>query len=264
MTRLQIEIEKRKQLLLERKKSALARERHAPKGILRAFMNKNTVQYCIREGAGDRNGVYLPKNQIEKARALARHERDTIMLKLINAELKLLDKLSRQLHKDPWLLAKSRMSKLKAALLDDDDEMSGGQYAASWLAAPFEPSKHQITSDLYSGRGIRVRSKSELLIANMLEEYGLVYLYERPVTLGGLGKVYPDFTILRPGTRDEVIWEHFGLLDDEEYRKSCFWKLRAYEASGYIQGLNLIVTFETKEFPLDTRSLPKIIEANLL
>lgn len=67
-------------------------------------------------------------------------------------------------------------------------------------------------------RGDAVRSKSEVIIANLLFASGIVYHYEHPLELGGLVK-YPDFTIEDDDTGITYYWEHCGLLHDDAYRR---------------------------------------------
>ena len=104
--------------------------------------------------------------------------------------------------------------------------------------------------------GIKVRSKSEVMIASVLFERGLLFRYEDPLRLGR-ATYYPDFTILRPDS--SVIWyEHFGMMDNPDYSKRAYEKLHTYALHGIIPSVNLIVTMETRETPLD---LPKIHHA---
>lgn len=49
----------------------------------------------------------------------------------------------------------------------------------------------------------RVRSKSEVIIADILNQEGIPYRYECPLQLKGWGKVYPDFTVLSERERPE-------------------------------------------------------------
>ena len=122
-------------------------------------------------------------------------------------------------------------------------------------------SSYEKGSDNRTDRGEYVRSKSELIIANMLFREGIPYDYERPVVLKN-GKIkYPDFTVLNTRTGREYIFEHFGKLDNEEYRFKNLEKIKDYENSGYIQGINLIMSFETKDNPLDTTHIRNLIEA---
>lgn len=72
--------------------------------------------------------------------------------------------------------------------------------------------------------GEKVRSKSELTIVNKLSIRGIKYRYEEPHYLKGFGLVYPYFTILNAKTREGIIWEHFGLMDNPEYVENCLKK----------------------------------------
>ena len=61
-----------------------------------------------------------------------------------------------------------------------------------------------------------VRSKSEALIAMNLYIEKIAYRYECELKLGNV-ILYPDFTILHPMTGEEIYWEHFGMMDTQEY-----------------------------------------------
>ena len=63
-----------------------------------------------------------------------------------------------------------------------------------------------------------MRSKSEVIIANLLHARGIEYRYEEPLEIDGLTK-YPDFTIEDDNTGRTYYWEHLGMLSDERYRK---------------------------------------------
>ena len=98
-------------------------------------------------------------------------------------------------------------------------------------------------------RGVKVRSKSEVLISDTLYDNGLLYKNEAALTIGGR-TVYPDFEILHPKTHELVWWEHLGRADDASYMQGSLEKLEEYGDAGINLGKNLIVTFETKEAPL--------------
>ncbi len=74
------------------------------------------------------------------------------------------------------------------------------------------------------------------------------------------GTRYPDFTLLDVRAREEVFLEHFGLLDDEEYRRNCLHKLDEYRNNGIYPGRNLIFTYETEENPLDIKGIKKMLK----
>lgn len=92
-------------------------------------------------------------------------------------------------------------------------------------------------------RGEMVRSKSEVIIANALYSSGIDYEYEKELIIDGVRKL-PDFTIDNPETGDFIIWEHCGMMTDLNYRKKWEEKKRFYESNGYIEGENLIVTYD--------------------
>ena len=58
--------------------------------------------------------------------------------------------------------------------------------------------------EFYTANGERVRSKSELIIADLLTKEGIPYRYEYPIYLKGFGRIYPDFTTLNIRNRKEI------------------------------------------------------------
>lgn len=113
-----------------------------------------------------------------------------------------------------------------------------------------------------TGMGFSVRSKSELLICMKLQEAGLDFEYERQFEFG-MVKMHPDFTIMLPHG-DAVLWEHFGRMDDDEYRKSIGSKLMQYANHGYFPGENLLLTYESLRVPIDVKTVESAIEKILL
>jgi AAA domain/UvrD-like helicase C-terminal domain len=81
-------------------------------------------------------------------------------------------------------------------------------------------------------RGEAVRSKSEVIIADLLFTKGLDYEYERQL-VGSDGSIkYPDFTIEVSDLGQTVYWEHLGLLVDPIYRERWERKLHWYAEQG--------------------------------
>lgn len=93
--------------------------------------------------------------------------------------------------------------------------------------------------------GLRVRSKSEQFIAEMLHAAGIPFRYEPEIKLtapdGMIQSYYPDFLLKHPmgGT---LYWEHIGMLGDEEYLKRNKPKYLAYFHNHITPGINLIIT----------------------
>ena len=69
-----------------------------------------------------------------------------------------------------------------------------------------------------TARGELVRSKSEVIIANLLYANRIDYRYEEPLVIDGLTKL-PDFTIEDDNTGEKYYWEHLGMLSDGVYRR---------------------------------------------
>lgn len=107
-------------------------------------------------------------------------------------------------------------------------------------------------------RGEMVRSKSEVIIANMLYENHIPYTYEKELDVGGYKKI-PDFTIEDEESGDVWYWEHCGMMNDENYEKRWNAKEKLYAANGIIEGKNLIVTKEYGK-GFDSSEVKAIIE----
>lgn len=95
-------------------------------------------------------------------------------------------------------------------------------------------------------KGHMVRSKSELVIANLLQREGINYEYEQPLDGHNvLGRLHPDFSFA-DAAGDRVIWEHLGMMHDDEYVRGWKWKLEWYKKNGFALDQNLFVTEERR------------------
>ena len=134
----------------------------------------------------------------------------------------------------------------------ETDEM----FMLQWCSKEYEglPFKED-SPELYTDRGERVRSKSEVIIANLMAKESIPYKYECPLYLNGFGTVHPDFTALNVKKRKEYYWEHLGMMDDPSYVHKALNKINTYIRNGYIPGKNLLLTFESKAIPLNMRNV---------
>lgn len=112
-------------------------------------------------------------------------------------------------------------------------------------------------------KGDLVRSKSEVIIANMLFDAGIEYEYEKSLDLGEDGIRLPDFTIDDAESGICFYWEHCGRLDDEGYRKRWEQKLDLYKKHGIIEGENLIVSKELPNGGIDSPEINRLINKYL-
>lgn len=87
-----------------------------------------------------------------------------------------------------------------------------------------------------TAKGELVRSKSEVIIANILHGLGITYAYEQQFK-GRDGTVrYPDFTIEDGATGQKIYLEHLGMLDVPAYRTRWESKRSWYHAQGVKEG----------------------------
>ena len=147
--------------------------------------------------------------------------------------------------------------KLAKPLVPGDTE-----FAEKWLAIPYKhkPFKKG-ASEFYTLKGERVRSKSEVIIADRLNAKGIPYKYECPLKTGK-EIIHPDFSILKMSERKIVYYEHCGKMDDPEYTRDMSDRAKLYSSAGIFQGDRLFYTFETSDNPLDVKILDEFIEKN--
>lgn len=97
--------------------------------------------------------------------------------------------------------------------------------------------------------GEMVRSKSEVIVANILKNLELDYSYEELLNVSG--KTYrPDFTIRYKGKTAYL--EHLGMLQDKSYKQKWNEKRKDYEKAGISEAnKNLIITEDGLDGSLD-------------
>lgn len=137
-------------------------------------------------------------------------------------------------------------------------------YAQQWQAQEYEH-KNELPDGKYETlKKEFVRSKSEIIIADLLKSKKVPYHYEYPVHLSNGIIIHPDFFCLNKRTRQEFYWEHFGKMDDPEYAVKMVQRISAYSKKGIIPGKNLLITLETNRTPLETKSVNQLIENYLI
>ncbi|MHB8875706.1 MAG: AAA family ATPase [Myxococcaceae bacterium] len=106
-------------------------------------------------------------------------------------------------------------------------------------------------------KGHLVRSKSELVIANMLFQLGVEYEYER-VCEGTTepGRLRPDFSFTA-ADGDLLVWEHLGMLNREDYKRGWEWKRQWYGKNGFAEGKTLFSSQDDERGGLDSAELRK-------
>lgn len=132
------------------------------------------------------------------------------------------------------------------------------QTTRRWLADTKRQSSFLEDKLIYEAKcGIRVRSKSELIIADILTEYHIPFKYEAPYQTDHQN-FRPDFTIIHPRTGHFYYIEYFGLMDDPEYATNAYKKIAIYQNS--TKANRFIFFFESESSPMNISSIKNTIE----
>lgn len=111
-------------------------------------------------------------------------------------------------------------------------------------------------------KGVAVRSKSEVIVADVLSALGISYAYERPLYARADPRDFrlPDFTVSFEG--DVYYWEHLGLLALPSYREAWERKREWYAAQGYAD--RLIISQDGPDGGIDAEEIERIARARIL
>ena len=242
--------------------------KEAPEGRLRISHTKGrpSFYHCRSSGAKAKtySGQYLRRDELSLIKALAQKGYCQQMKQEIKKQLVWLDRHTPDLSDLPLLEIYSRQSAdrkpLITPLLEDD-----ASFIERWQNITYEKRIFPIDSPEYiTEKGERVLSKSEKILADKFFRMNIPYHYEKPLLLPGFGKIHPDFTLLNVRTREEFYWEHLGMLDNPSYAEENVRRINAYIKAGILPGSQLLLTWETKNTPLDWRVVERLINSFLI
>ena len=232
-----------------------------PTGRLRVITNHDRPQYYLVDNGSNTNGKYLPRKDLRKAAAIAQRDYNAAVAGIIGRQLTALGYLTENYHPEEIDAAFTGLHPGRRPLVTPVREPDE-DFIAAWQHLPYTGKPFEINApEFFTSTGVRVRSKSEVIIADALIRAGIPFRYEYPTSIKGWGTLYPDFTCLDTRTRKEIIWEHFGLMGDHEYAENAVQKISRYAASGYILGKNFIATFESGATPLSVKQVQAYIKA---
>ena len=125
------------------------------------------------------------------------------------------------------------------------------QYLHQEIARYLGMDKYHLNRIYKTMDGNQVRSKSEVIICDLLAKSGIKYEYERLLEYEPGKNINPDFTIfLKEGK--ELYWEHIGMLGDEKYSQDWSNKMDIYEK--YFPG-QLLKTYESGVISKDAEDM---------
>lgn len=216
-----------------------------PDGRLRVSHNgKRALYYHCTSDNPNMNGVYITKKQEGLAKALAQKAYDEKVLKLAKRRVTQLEKILMD-YQDFEIEGVYEEQRKERKILISPVEEAWESMFERWSKLPDQVLGFSEDDPIIkTEKGERVRSKSERILADYFFYHGIPYKFEKPLALGPSKLIYPDFTFLSKATRSEVYWEHFGMMENQDYVRNNMNKLADYEAYGIHIGESLIVTFE--------------------
>ena len=218
-------------------------------------ISNNNYYYLAGLGAGE---IYLGPQDSALISDLVQKDYLKRVLKQIKCERSAIEKMQKlypeTIAEDVFdTLSDARKQYARPINVCDD------AYAEKWMAMPYKrkPFKKD-APEFYTLKGERVRSKSEVIIADRLRAQGIPYRYECPLKVGNR-IIHPDFTILRMSDRKILYHEHCGKMNDPQYTEDLIIRAKDYNRTGIILGDKLFFTFESETTPLDMTMLDNII-----
>ena len=255
-----------KQLLNERKQflEMVIREKQkeiekAPKGIINVAHSGRRVQYYYKNDSQDKKRKYLRKAEMQLIKDICQREYDEKVLGCAEKEIVRLQQLLVLYEKECCEDVYERLKEERKSIVSPI-ALPAEEYVSQWIKEDYQ--RKGFTEDYpeyYTDNGERVRSKSEILIANALKRHEVPYRYEAPLNLEGWGIIHPDFTVLNVRTRQEYYWEHLGKMDDAAYAENALQRIELYEKNSIFPGAKLILSHETLMRPINTQNIEKLI-----
>ncbi len=235
----------------------------APEGALHISESANRVQYYLKTDEGEKRKRYLKNREEKLVQELCQKDYDKKVLQSAKKELYQLERLKKsyptQLYGDVYETLHPHRKKHVQPIILSDEEYEKQWEQVEYIGKAFRDD----APEYYTDKGERVRSKTEILIANALCKHKVPYRYEAPLHLKGYGTIHPDFTVLNVRLRKEFYWEHMGMMDDFEYAENALLRIGMYEKNDIFPGNKLILTHETARRPINSRNIEKMISQYL-
>ena len=233
----------------------------APDGYLRISKDKNKIRYyhCTENNSG----IYISKSDEYLPQKLAQKTYNLSVIKKAESRLKQIKKITKDYSDDEIEKLFTSLHADRQALITPV-EPTWKQLFNEWYTKEYQGKEFQDgTAVILTEKGERVRSKSEKILADFFYRRNIFYKYEKPLYLKGYGTIYPDFTFLSKKTGKEIYWEHEGMMDKQEYARAAVQKIESYQKNDIYPGDRLILTFETEQSVLNTKTIEGLVNKYL-
>ncbi len=255
------DLEKISNEIEKRIKKISKRLENVPEGSLRVSKAHGKKQFYYKT---DQQWKYIQRKDRHLAEQLAQKDYDTKLLKALKAQQKAIENFIEDYDPDSAYKVYDNLSEQRKELVTPE-YLSDEEFIRQFLSQPYtRPGFKSTDPEFYTDNGERVRSKSEILIANALLRNKVPYLCEFPVYDNGVIFAAPDFKCLNVRLRKIFYWEHLGKLGDQDYVNRNANKFEKYTLSKDFDESSLILTFETENHPLNTKVIEEKIRRYLL
>ena len=238
----------------------------APEGCLKYQTKDGKTYYYHQFWDGSKwKRKYIKKSEVLIAKLLAQKQYYGAIRPILKRNL---SELNRVLQKCP----RDEAEEIYDNLSDERKElvvpiqMSAKEKIKQWQSEIYEKNMSYPEKLRYeTEQGDMVRSKSEVIIANILyqKRQSILYKYERPLEVvenGHIKTIYPDFTIINKYTGRVMYWEHAGRMDDPYYANDFVRKVNTYVSNNLIPGRDVIMTYETQNNSLDIKVVKRLVQ----
>lgn len=239
-----------------------------PEGCLK-YQNKGNKTFFYQQYRNEINKKwerkYIKRENLSLVKRLAQKHYYTMLEPIIKETLRVLKNFLHQYHPEKKQQVYDDLSDVRKSLVVPM-VLSKEENVRKWCAEKYKGNDfHQENLRYETEQGELVRSKSEVIIANILHQHreDILYKYERPLEVlidGNVKTIYPDFTILNIHSGCIVYWEHAGRLDDPYYASEFVKKMNTYVSNDLLPGRDVVITVETLGNPLDVSVVKRLVK----
>lgn len=254
----QIEYEIRNlRMLLEATPEETIFSRQRKDGKYKYYKRECTTDGTVKE-------VYLGQKDLPRIKEIAKRMLAKKKLEDLIYEKKLCEKLIAFKKNESAADAFLRHHQGIGALLQGERNQMD-QCDMEWKRLPYIKNRNYPEALKYTTvvPGLLTRSKAEADLVARFEHYGVPYHYDEILTFGS-DSLAMDFVCRNVRTKKILYWDHRGMSDSPEYINKILYCENILLNAGIIQGINLIVTSETRDMPLDLQWVDMLIQHYLL
>lgn len=155
----------------------------APAGRIKLIRRGGNVHCYHVTDASKPAGKYIPVSEQKLIKALTQKEYDQTVLLELKSQLNLIDNFIKRYKPSAIMGLLAARGELRRSFITPV-RLSDEEFAARWLAQPYKGRPFlEGDAEYFTSKGERVRSKSEMIIADILAKHGIPYKYECPLSL---------------------------------------------------------------------------------